>query len=146
MTVSRYTKKLLKPARLAAEGGATDREIAEDFGISERTLNRWKSRHPDFAKALKLGKHAADARVEKSLYERALGYSYDQERAFLPLGRREPVIVTVRQHVPGDVKAAMYWLKNRRPDKWRDKQEFEVSGNDSLAETLEAARKRALSK
>src|SRR5690349_20416301 len=57
--------------------GATDRELAEFFGVSERTLNDWKSEHPGFLQSLKRGKDESDNRVEQSLYRRALGYSHD---------------------------------------------------------------------
>ena len=56
--------------------GATDAEIADAFGVSVRTLNRWKKDHDSFYEALISGKNQADAKVERKLYERAIGYRY----------------------------------------------------------------------
>ena len=64
-------------------------------------------------------------RVERSLYERANGYSYDAVKIFMPAGAKEPVIVHYTEHCPPDVGAAFIWLKNRDPDRWRDVQNVE---------------------
>src|ERR1700688_2397973 len=69
-------------ARLACEAGFTDRELSDLFGVSEMTLNRWKLDHPEFALALKNGKYVSDERVERNLYTRATGYSFDSEKVF----------------------------------------------------------------
>jgi hypothetical protein len=63
--------------------------------------------------------------VERSLYERANGYSYDAVKIFMPAGAKEPVIVHYTEHCPPDVGAAFIWLKNRDPDRWRDVQNVE---------------------
>lgn len=137
---------IAQAAKLTALG-ATDREVAEFFGIAERTLYGWQQAHPKFLKALKLGKEAADARVEKSLYRRALGYSFDAVK--IMQFRGEGVVVPYEQHVPPDTAACMFWLRNRRRDKWRDKINHEHSGKDGGAiETkelgaIEAARRIA---
>lgn len=111
--------------KLAAQG-ATDREIAEAIEVSETTLYRWKHEHPEFRESLKLGKEAADERVEQSLYRRAVGYSHDSIKIMQYEG--SPVIVPFVEHVPPDVGAAQFWLKNRKRDEWRDKQDIEHSG------------------
>ena len=64
-------------------------------------------------------------RVERSLYERANGYSYDAVKIFMPAGAKEPVIVHYTEHCPPDVGAAFIWLKNRDPERWRDVQNVE---------------------
>jgi hypothetical protein len=71
----------------------------------------------------KRGKFPADERVERSLYQRAIGYTYDTVKILKPAGTTEPVIVPYRRHVPPDVTACIFWLKNRRPDEWRDRQD-----------------------
>lgn len=73
--------------------GATDVEIAEAFGISVRTLNRWKNDHESFMLALTAGNDQADAKVEKKLYERAIGYRYTEKETVLEMdadGNRKP--------------------------------------------------------
>lgn len=112
-------------ANLAAQG-ATDREIAEELEISERTLYRWRHAHPEFRQALQVAKEAADERVENALYRRAIGYSFDA----LKIMQYEGQIVTEPyvEHVPPDVNAAKFWLMNRRSQSWKDKQDVQHSG------------------
>ena len=139
----RITPGMIKAARIAAENGATDREIADTIGVSERTLYRLKIKNAALAEALKVGKAVADDRVEMSLYRRAIGYTFDAIKVFMPAGHVAPVIVDVVEHVPPDTTAAIFWLKNRRRDLWRDKQELEVTDSNTAAEILSKARKRA---
>ena len=79
-----------------------------------------KMRHVEFARALKVGKEVSDDRVEKSLYHRANGYSYDAVKIFLDPDTKKPIYVPYTEHVPPDVTACIFWLKNRRPGQWRD--------------------------
>ena len=81
--------------------------------------------YPDFSEAIRIGKDAANKRVERSLYERANGYSYDAVKIFMPAGSKQPVVVHYIEHCPPDVTAAFIWLKNRDPDRWRDVQNVE---------------------
>lgn len=123
-----YKPEYAAVTRGAADLGATDREIADALGVSTRTLNRWASRHPEFSDALKKGRAAANARVERSLYHRAVGYSHEAVKLQLVGGEvvRTPFI----QHHPPVVAAAIFWLKNRDPENWRDRQQHELSGPD----------------
>lgn len=121
-----------------AERGATDREIAEECGVTERTLNRWKHTIEGFAEQLKLGKEVADERVEQSLYRRATGYTFDASKVFQYRG--QAVVVEHVEHVPPDTTAAIFWLKNRRKDEWRDKHVVEHEGSVDVAARLEAVR------
>ena len=102
-------------------------EVADFFHIDVRTLYRWKNESPKFCQALKAGKAAADERVERSLFARALGYEHDEVDIRMFEGR---IIQTpIRKIYPPDTTAAIFWLKNRKPDQWRDKQEIDHSGS-----------------
>lgn len=101
--------------------GATDSEIAEYFDVSDRTIYRWKALYPEFCQALKSGKALADERVERSLYHKAIGYTFQSEKVFQFQGAI--VRAETTEHVPPDTTAGIFWLKNRRPDVWRDKSE-----------------------
>jgi hypothetical protein len=68
---------------------------------------------------------AACVRTERSLYERANGYNYDAVKIFMPAGRAKPVYAPYVEHVPPDVTAGIFWLKNRDPQHWRDSQQLE---------------------
>lgn len=135
---SKFKREFVDQARKLALLGATDREVAEFFEVKESTLYRWKHEYPELSEALKLGKEAADQRVEQSLYRRATGYSHDSVKIFQYEG--QPVEVPFTEHYPPDTTAAIFWLKNRRPDLWRDRQEHHHTFD--MAEELAAARAR----
>jgi hypothetical protein len=105
-------------ARKCCERGMTDNEVANMLGISLATPYRWKLDYPAFARVFKLGKAAADDRVERSLYSRAIGYDYIAEKPAMT--RHGQKTMRYRQHIPPDIAAAVWYLKNRRPDRWRD--------------------------
>lgn len=113
-----YARQVLKLAEL----GATDQEIADFFEVDVRTIYRWKHAHPEFCQSLKAGKDVPDDRVERSLYQRAIGYEQDEVKIFMPSGAETPIYAPYRAKVAPDVTAAIFWLKNRRGDEWRDKQ------------------------
>lgn len=117
---SAYQPAFVAQAKKLAKLGATDIEIADFFGVSERTLNSWKHENADFLQSLKAGKKESDERVERSLFRRAVGYEHDAVKIFL---NREgkPVKVPFRELVPPDTTACIFWLKNRDQKNWRDK-------------------------
>ena len=123
---SKFKPEFVDQARKLAELGATDREVADFFEVDERTINRWKHDFPDFCQSLKVGKEVADDRVEQALYRRALGFVQDDTHfsAYEGIVTATPY---VKQHAP-DTTAAIFWLKNRRPDTWRDVKAQEISG------------------
>lgn len=103
------------------EQGKTDIQVAQIIGISERTINNWKNNKPEFVQALKEAKFAADELVEASLFRRATGYSHKVEKIFCDKFGQITRAMTV-QHYPPDTTAAIFWLKNRQPENWREKQ------------------------
>lgn len=115
---------------LWAEGlaklGKIEDDIAAAMGIHVSTLRDWKKKFPEFSVALKIGKSEADTQVESALYKRALGYQYEEIKT---VNGDERIEKTIKQ-VPPDVTAQIFWLKNRRPDEWRDKQQTEITGKD----------------
>lgn len=110
--------------------GATDKQLADAFGVSEQTINAWKHAHPSFLESLTRGKDEADQAVASSLYQRALGYSHKAVKIFNHQGA--PLIVDYTEHFPPDVTAGIFWLKNRRPDHWRDRQEHTGAGGGPI--------------
>ena len=122
---SRLNPKFIRRAELACRAGFTDRELAELFDVSLSAIQKWKRQREDFRNALKVGKAEADNRVERSLYERANGYNYEAVKIFMPANREKPVYAPYVEHVPPDVTACIFWLKNRKPSEWRDSQQME---------------------
>jgi hypothetical protein len=125
---SQFNPKFIRWAELACRAGFTDRELAELFDVSLSAIEKWKRKREDFRNVLKEGKGSADRRVENSLYERATGYSYNAVKIFLPYGSREPVYAPYVEHMPPDTTAAIFWLKNRDPARWRDAWQLEQTG------------------
>jgi transposase-like protein len=113
--------------------GATDAEIADILGFTEQTINEWKKSHQDFFLALKKGKSQADANVADRLYQRAMGFEHDEEEiktVTIAGGGSEIVRVPTRKIYAPDPTSAIFWLKNRQPKKWRDKQEIGMTDGD----------------
>jgi hypothetical protein len=137
---SGYLPEYAEQAEKLCRLGATDFHLADFFGVASSTIHRWRGEYEEFAAATRIGKGVPDDRVERGLYERAVGYSYESEKVFQYQG--EAVRVRVTEHVPPDPGAAINWLKNRRPGEWRDKTEIEMSITDGLAERLARARAR----
>lgn len=103
--------------------GATDKDLADFFEVDEKTINNWKAAHPDFLLSLKKGKFQADALVAEKLFQRACGYDCKATKFATHEGQITDTKDYV-EHYPPDTTAAIFWLKNRQPDKWREKQHF----------------------
>lgn len=120
---SKYKKEFAEQAKKLCLLGATDAELADFFEVPESTLNNWKKAHPEFMESLKSGKRLADAQVAEKLFNRALGYSHPEDDIRALNG--EIVITPTIKRYPPDTTAAIFWLKNRQPERWRDKPEPE---------------------
>jgi transposase-like protein len=121
-------------ARLAfwmARAGMTNEQMAEELGIATSTLYKWKDKYPEFSEAIKKSRKEPDRQVEQSLFQRALGYDYEESKVVVEDGKPKRVERT-KKFVPPDVVACIFWLKNRKPDRWRDKQQFEHTINGPL--------------
>ena len=139
---SKYDPKYVEQAEKLCLLGATEAEVADFFKVDVVTIYRWKVAHPEFCNALKVGKEAADNRVEQSLYHRALGYSHKAVKIFNDQGA--PLEVEYTEHYPPDTTACIFWLKNRRRDSWRDRHDHELTGKDggpiqSLLQSVQGA-------
>lgn len=138
---STFKPEYAEQARKLCLLGATDKELADFFEVVESTINKWKLDHIEFSESIKKGKEHADAEVAEKLFKRALGYEHAEDDIRAVNG--EIIITPTTKHYPPDTTAAIFWLKNRQKDKWRDKQEIEHSGEVSLIQRIQEARKRA---
>lgn len=129
---TKYKEEYNEQARKLCLLGATDKSLADFFEVCEDTINEWKKSKDGFSESLRAGKEVADANVADSLYNRACGYSHEEERLItVSLGNSLGSTVerhNTIKHYPPDTQAALTWLKNRQGDKWRDKQEIEHAG------------------
>lgn len=134
---------LTKEGLLKIEGwardGLVDEQIAKNIGISRATLSNWKNKHPLITRALAKGKEVVDREVENALLKKALGYTYEEvitmrqeveEDVF-----QDVEVKRIKKQVPPDTTAIIFWLKNRKQDTWRDRKEFDHSGE--MKQTIE---------
>ncbi|WP_404820391.1 transposase [Lacrimispora sp. HJ-01] len=113
-----------------ARDGLTDEQIAHNLGVAYSTLRVWRDKYSALSAALKRGKEVIDIQVENALLKRALGYQYKEvktEEYETEDGPGKRVTTTVKEVAP-DTTAQIFWLKNRRPEVWREKQNVELSG------------------
>lgn len=107
--------------------GATDLEVADELEVSVATLYNWRAKYPEFLAATRYGKDQADERVERSLYQRAVGFEYPAVKiSFDKEGN--PLFAQYREFYPPDTVAAKHWLNNRKPADWREKQDLNLGG------------------
>jgi hypothetical protein len=137
---TKYETRFAKMAGKATALGATLDDLAELFDVEHSTIALWQTKHHAFSDAIKTARVDADATVERSLYQRALGYRAKTQKVVVANGSAE-VVDYEEQHAP-EVAAGIFWLKNRKPQEWRDKIDVEHSGNIDFAGALESARKR----
>ena len=116
---SHYKPEFAEQAFELCLAGATNRDLAETFEVGHSTIDNWLHKHPEFAQAVRRGRALADGKVAHGLYARAIGYSYETTRVVLCKG--EPVALQQTVHKPPDVRAAIFWLRNRRPEQWCDR-------------------------
>jgi len=104
--------------KLCRSMAATDRQLADYFGVCVATIANWKLSHPEFLDSLKLNKAIADEEVVKSLYQRAIGYDVTTKSII-----GDGIEAEETRHYPADPTSMIFWLKNRLPKEWRDKPE-----------------------
>lgn len=125
---TKYKTEYCKQAAKLCKLGATDADLAEFFEVNEDTINEWKKVHPSFSESLKEAKeHFDDNKVEASLARRAQGFMRVKQ-VFGPEGTVE----MLQEEVPPDTTACIFWLKNRRSNKWSDKQDHVHSGSVAI--------------
>lgn len=155
MAKGKYEQWLTEEGLIKLEGwakdGLIDEDIAKNMGINVRTLYTWQEKYDQIKQALKVGKEVADRVVENALYKSAQGYKVTLKKAFkvhkieydTKTGRRkreydEIVQAEEEEYVPAQVTAQIFWLKNRKPEKWRDKPVDETIDNNVTIKWEEA--------
>ncbi len=155
MAIGRPPKKMekwLEPENLIkvegwARDGLTEAQIAEKMEVSLNSIWQWKKKSEAFSNALKNGKEVVDRKVENSLLNSALGYTkIIKEPIKLKTIKQKDGAKIEEEHVeyvdkeifiPGNVTAQIFWLKNRKPAEWRDKQVIESTANGMLADLID---------
>ena len=144
----KYAEWLTDDGLLRVEGwarsGLIDAQIAKNIGISTQTLYEWTRKFPSLSDALKRGKKPVDEEVENALLKSALGFEYEETITEIiegPEGTQRKQIKKIKRYSPPSNTAQIFWLKNRRPEKWRDKPTTveDNSTMEKLDKLLEAA-------
>lgn len=158
MAKSKYDKNTFP---ILAEGwareGLIDKQIAKNLGVSVSTFNTYKIKHPEFMDSLKKGKGPVDFEVENALLKRALGYEYDETHSEIKTEAYEAGkpgadksatdnkrVITktftttkvITKHIVPDIAAIIFWLKNRKSGKWRDKVDDTGPGTENMTDLL----------
>lgn len=152
MAKGKYEYWLTPEGLLELEGWARDglieEQIAKNMGISRSTLNDWKKKYPDISNTLKKGKEVADRNVENALYESAIGKKYKVKKPIKvkEIQYRDGKRVKEVEHIeyaeeeiviPPNTTAQIFWLKNRKPDVWRDKQDVHVKDDTNKKKKMD---------
>ncbi len=125
---TKYKKDICEQATKLCAKGFTNQELADFFEVNIDTIYEWQKRHEAFSDALKSGKKYSDDKVMDSLYNRALGYEFIETKQEDGDSGKKTTITT--KQMAGDTTAQIFWLKNRRPDEWRNNPE-PVDGEDN---------------
>lgn len=119
----------LEPDQLAriqgwARDGLTMEQIAYNMNINKTTLYKWQKKSDNLTNALKVSRDSADRQVENALFKNAIGFHYTEEQL-----TDDGEVVEVQKYSKPNTTAQIFWLKNRKPDEWREKQNIEHNGN-----------------
>jgi hypothetical protein len=125
-----FNSRIATTIAILAEEGKTDEEIAKRIGVNVHTLKNWKGEYADLVTALKDARSVADGLVEATLFQRACGYSAPAVKVFYDSKLGQVIEHNYIEHYPPDTVAAIFWLKNRQPKKWRDAHRLEVGGQE----------------
>lgn len=153
MKAARYEKWLTREGLVRIQGWARDgliyKQIAKNMGVGESTLRVWRDRFPEMEEALNQGKDSADREVENALYKSAIGYTmkirkpvkvklvdYDPKTGRKIRETEAWQAVEEEIHVPAQVTAQIFWLKNRKPDQWREKNDVTLTPSNGVLESL----------
>ena len=137
MAKCKYREDFPKLVEIHLRKGLTEAQVAKKLGISVSTFEVYKNKHPEFLEAVKKGKAPVDFEVENALLKRALGYTYEEKHTVTKIqGKGDKAEATVAEvkktvkHIASDPTAAIFWLKNRDPERWRDNKAVEVTGRN----------------
>lgn len=151
MANGKYAEWLTQDGLLLLEGwardGLTDEQIAQKMGIAPRTYYEWRTKYPQFSQAIKKGKAPVDYEVENTLLKKALGYvmtvkkpmklkSKKQLSGKAAIEEERIEYADEEIYIPPDTTAQIFWLKNRRPEKWRDRPEASQNGSNEILQSL----------
>jgi hypothetical protein len=128
-----HIEEKMKEIEILCRSGAIDKDLAKFLKVSLTTFYKIKRQSKELSEIVRNSKVVADLQIENALYKIAVGFDYEettQEVKTNEDGSASPVLIRkTKKHIPGNVTAQIFWLKNRRPEKWRDKHVVENEYN-----------------
>jgi hypothetical protein len=138
---NKFQPEYVEQARKICALGAVDIEIADFFNVTVPTIFNWRHKYPKFEEACRVGKKPCNARAERSLYHRSVGFWYEEEKVYCFWDAEKKKVhehrTTVRKFVIPDSSAAVQWLKIREPEKYHAIQEAFEAGHADTRPALE---------
>lgn len=138
--MAKYEQWLTEEGLITLEGwardGLTNEQIAKNIGINPDTLYTWMKKYSEIAESLKKGKEVVDRQVENALLKSALGYHYREQTV-----TNKGDVVEVEKYEKPNTTAQIFWLKNRKPEEWREKQEVQQTGDMSININVKGSKK-----
>jgi transposase len=138
----KYQQWLTKDGLTTIEGwarqGLSNEQMAQNMGVATSTLATWKNSYQEISDAIKSGQAPVDFEVENMMLKRAMGYEVKETKTIIektPGGEVKQRVETTERHIPPDVTAQIFWLKNRMPDQWRDRKNVDLKSNISVEES-----------
>ncbi len=128
--------KLLPGIKAALQMGHTERDTCEMFNVPVSTFEKYKTESPELVEQIRQAKLKADETVVNALYKKAVGYEIEEKTYEFKAGSETKTNTVknlkkvVKKEIAPDVHAGIFWLKNRMPKVWKDKQELDVSNPD----------------
>lgn len=141
---TKLSAEVIEQVRKLCQLGSTEAELAFFFEVSLQTIRNWRATNSDFATAMALGKQHSDARVERSLFARAVGFEHPAVKVFLDPRTGRTVEHHYTEVYPPDTRACEFWLKNRLPDLWKDKFEMPAVPPEEAATIAQEAVAKAM--
>ena len=120
--------------------GLSSEAMAKFFGVVPATIEKWIEIFPEFKGAVERGREVADANVAKSLYNRAIGCSIEQEKVVINPSNGEVHRTSIMENLPADITAAKFWLTNRQRGLWSNTDKVEVTGSNRAPIVIEFVR------
>jgi len=135
-----HVEPRLKEIEAWARNGLTDEQIAKNLGVAYSTFRKYKDEYPAFSAALKKGKEVVDIEVENALLKRALGYEYEEVKTLVEEvdGKKKKKVEKIIKHVPADVSAGIFWLRNRKGLVWSNRDAIEAKRIEAEIAKLKA--------
>lgn len=132
---SKYKPEFVEQAKKLCLLGAIDKDLADFFNVTEDCITRWKKKYPEFFLTIKKAKAEMDAKVVRSLFQRATGYEHTDTH----FASYEGDIISEEyiKHYPPDPTSMIFWLKIRQPENWRDKHEVKHDVSDDLKTVMD---------